>query len=179
LIETLVTGGILLAISSMTMLWLTSSSALWWTSSTQSHVRARTQEVLSRVTSELRNATRASAASPPNISIPAAPNNTSITCYLPADLDGNGLIVDALGNTEWGVTPIQYVHVPASNQLQRVVGAQVEVLANDVTGVTFVDRAIDASLYQNEVRITVTVQQPTPQGRTVSAISTTTIKLRN
>ena len=74
---------------------------------------------------------------------------------------------------------IQYVYVPAQLQLQRVQGANQVVLANDVQAVTFEDVTIDPTLSINEVKITMTMQRTTPQGRTVSATVVEIVKLRN
>ena len=67
---------------------------------------------MNRIQDELRNATRTAPASPPNISIPGAPNNISIQFYLP-NQDEDGINIDAFGNTQWNTgNPITYVYVP-------------------------------------------------------------------
>jgi len=180
LVETMVAGTLLVSLSLIATLWLTGVSDLWWTTTTQSDVRTATQQALSRMLSELRSATRTAAGSPPNAVIPAAPGNTTLTFYLPADVDGNGLIIDALGNTEWNVaTPVQYAYVPAQRRLVRIQAGQQVVLATDVTAVAFEDASLNPALYQNEVKITLTLQRVTPQRRTVSATAAEIVKLRN
>ncbi|MBI3331244.1 MAG: hypothetical protein HYZ96_03935 [Candidatus Omnitrophica bacterium] len=180
LVETMVAGTILVSISLAAVLWLTGVSDLWWTTTTQSEVRRASQQAVNRMVAELRSATRTAAASPPNASIPAAPGNTTATFYLPTDQDGNGFIVDAVGNTEWDtLNPVQYAYVPAQRQLVRIQGGQSRILANDVASVTFEDRTINPALYQNEVKIILTLQRTTPQRRTVSASAVETVKLRN
>jgi len=180
LVETIVAGGLLVSMSLIAMLWLTGTSTLWWTSTTQAQVRSDMQQSMSRMTAELRSATRSAAGSPPNAVIPAAPGNTTITFYLPTDADANGTIIDALGNIEWDVAnPIQYNYVAASQQVQRVQAGQTIILANSVTSATFDALNTNATLLPNEVRITMTMQKPTPQGRTVSSTSIVTVKLRN
>jgi hypothetical protein len=176
----MVAGSILLSMSLIAMLWLTGVSDLWWTTTTQSEVRTRSQQAVNRLVSELRSATRIAAGSPPNAVIPAAPGNTTMTFYLPGDLDLNGLIIDAAGNTEWdAAAPIQYVFVPAQQQLIRIQGAQQTVIANNVTAAAFDDRNTLATLANNEVQVSLTVQRTTPQRRTVSATSVEIVKLRN
>ncbi len=180
LIETMVVGTIFLSMGLVAVMWLNGASDLWWTTNTQAEVRESVHLAVNRVAAELRSSTRTAAGSPPNTSIPAAPGNTTMTCYLPADLDGNGKITDAIGNTEWdNANPVQYVYVPAQRQLQRVQGAQQVVLANDVLSVRFDDASIDPSLSTNEIRISLTLQKTSPQQRTVSATSTEIVKLRN
>ncbi len=176
----MVAGSILLSMSLIAMLWLTGVSDMWWTTTTQDEVRTRGQQAVNRIVSELRSATRTTQTVPPNATIPALPANTSITFYLPADLDLNGLIIDAAGNTEWDVAaPIQYVFVPAQRQLVRIQGGQQTVIANDVTAAAFDDRNTLATLSNNEVRVSLSVQRTTPQRRTVSATSVEIVKLRN
>ena len=148
----------------------------------QAHGDLRTggQLAMDQMVTELRHATRAAAGSPPNLTVPAAPNNTSLTFYLPADVDGNGLIVDAAGNIEWATgTPIQYQYNVAAKQLRRVADGNTRVLANDVTGVVFKDRTIDGSLNADEVSIQLTLQRTTPSGRAVSTTVNALVKLRN
>ena len=182
LIETMVAGSILLSMSLIAMLWLTGVSDLWWTSTTQGEVRTRSQQAVNRIVSELRSATRTAAGAPPNPNavIPAAPLNTSITFSLPIDLDLNGLIIDAVGNTERNTAaPIQYVFVPAQQQLLRIQGGQQTVIANDGAAAAFDDRNTLATLSNNEVRVSLSVQRTTPQRRIVSATSVEIVKLRN
>ncbi len=180
LVETMVAGGLLVSMSLIVMLWLTGTSALWWTSTTQAQVRSDLQQSMSRMAAELRSATRTAAGSPPNAVIPAAPGNTTITFYLPTDADANGTIIDALGNIEWDLAnAIQYNYVAASQQIQRVRVGQTIILANNVTSATFDALNTNATLLPSEVRITMTMQKPTPHGRTVSSTSIVTVKLRN
>ena len=176
----MVAGAILVSIGLLVVRWLTGVSELWWTATTQSETRTAVQQAVSRMTSELKAATRTGSPTPPAISIPAAPNNTQVTFYLPTDVDGDGTIVDASGNTEWdAANSIQYVYDAPSKQLRRVRGAQTVILAHDVTSATFNDVSIDASLFANELKITLTLQTTTPQHHTLSATSTEIVKLRN
>ncbi len=183
IVETMVTSTIFLSVGLMAVMWLNGASDLWWTTNTQAHVRETAHLAVNRMVFELRMGTRVGAGSPPNVAIPAAPNNTSITFYLPADLDpfdGNTTIVDALGDIEWdAANPVQYTYVPAQRQLLRVAGAQQTVIASDVTAARFDDAATDPTLGLNEVKVTITVQRLSPQQRTLSATSTEIVKFRN
>lgn len=180
LVETMVGSSLLVSIGLVAMLWLDGTVNLWWTTNTQSDVRVTAQQVMNRMLAELRSATRTGTGSPPNAAIPAAPGNTTMTFYLPTDMDGSGTIVDALGNTEWDTAnAVGYVYVPAQRQLARIRGAATTVLANDVQAVTFEDRTIDTALNQREVRIRLTVQKTTPRGQIVSATAVEIVKLRN
>jgi hypothetical protein len=176
----MVAGGILLSMSLITVMWLVGVSDMWWTTSTQSHVRTVSQQAVNRMVGELRSGTRTAAGSPPNAVIPAPPNNTTITFYLPTDTDLNGLIIDANGNTEWDVAqPVTFTFDAGLGQVQRIQNGQTIVIASGVSAAAFDDRNTLATLAVNEVQISVTVQQTTPQRRTVGGTSVEIVKLRN
>lgn len=182
LIETLVVGGLFASISLITTLWLSGVADLWWTSSTQAQARTSTHQAVSRMAKELRMATRIRPplGAPPNLTVPFPPDNIGVTFYLPRDLDGNGTIVDTVGAIEWDTaTSVQYVHDAAARQLLRVSGAQQQVVANDVISAVFDDRATDPSLAADEVRIRLTIEPRTPNGRRLQASSTEIVRLRN
>ena len=149
-------------------------------SQVQGDLRTTGHVAMDQMVTELRHATRAAAGSPPNLTIPASPNNTSLTFYLPADLDGNGFIIDAAGNIEWVTgTPIQYQYDAGTKQLRRIAGGATRVLANDVTQAVFKDRTIDGSLNPDEVSIQLTLQRVTSNGRSVSTTVSALVKSRN
>ena len=180
LVETMVAGTIMLSMSLIAALWLTGMSDLWWTTTVQSQLRTESQQVMNRLLTELRSATRTALGSPPNAAIPAVPNNTSMTFYLPRDLDNNGTIIDINGNTVWDVAnDVQYVYDAGQRQLLRVQAGNTVVLARDVNAVTFEHSGINPALRPNEVKITLTVQKMTPQRRTVAATAVEIVKLRN
>ncbi len=178
--EYAVAGTLLAVAGSLLLEFLIRQSDLLHMAETQSDVRSRAHLALEAMMTELRHATRAGGGSPPNVSIPAAPSNTSVTFYLPADLDGNGLIINAAGALEWdALAPVQYQYVPAARQLRRVSGAATRVLANDVELVEFRDQTLDASLGADEVRIQLTLRRVTPRGRVIAATDGAIVKLRN
>ncbi|MCM8824039.1 MAG: hypothetical protein NC822_05125 [Candidatus Omnitrophica bacterium] len=133
------------------------------------------------MTQELEKTTRTSPDIPsPNLSIPSKPNNNSVDFYLPIDIDGNGLIIDALGNTEWDKSnKIQYQYVPGLKQLRRLEKGNQYVIANNVVSIEFEDNSINPVLYNNELKIILTLEKVTPQNRTVSVNLTSIVKLRN
>ena len=179
-LEFLVVSSLLTVISGALAEFVSQNLQLQMLSQAQGDLRTTGYLAMDQMVTELRSATRAAAGSPPNLTVPAAPNNTSLTCYLPADLDGNGLIINAAGAIEWVVgTPIQYQYDAASRQLRRVAGGATRVLANDVTQAVFKDRSIDASLSADEVSIQLTLQRSTLNGRLVSTTVSALVKLRN
>ncbi len=180
LVEILVASSMALVVSGVLFEFFVHHADFLDTAAMESDLRSQVQLAVDDMLKELRHATRAAAGTPPNISIPAAPNNTRLTCYLPGDLDGNGMIIDAAGNLEWvTANPVQYQYDAPSQQLRRIDNTGTRVLANHVSSVSFEDRSIDASLLTDEVRIRLTLQDTTPHGRTLSASETTLIKLRN
>jgi len=179
-VELFVASVLVALISLLVMQWLTSESDLWELSMYRTHLRTQAEQAMDQVVSELRNATRTNPASPPNATIPPPPNNDRIQFYLPTDVDGNGLIVDASGATEWDpANPIDYQYDAVIQQLQRIEAGASRVFANDVVAVTFQDQTIDPSLYADEVRVFLTLQTITPHQRTVSVTSSSVVKLRN
>ena len=180
IVETLVVSGLLGSIALIAAVSIAGTSDLWATASTQNQVRTVAQLATRRMVDELRNATRAAAGSPPNLAIPALPNNTGITFYVPRDLDGDGLITDANGLTEWdNANPIQYTRNVAQQQLIRTRAGVQQVLANGVTDVRFDDITMDGTLGSNELRVRVTIQAPTSNRRTLTSASNEIVRLRN
>ena len=179
-IELLVAGSLAIMVSGILLEFLVRQTDFSDTVAMESDLRSQVQLATTDMLKELRHATRAAGGSPPNISIPAAPNNTTITFYLPADLDGNGMIIDAAGSLEWAVlNPVQYQYDAPSRQLRRIDNTGTRVIANTVSQVSFEDRTINASLLTDEVRIRLTLQDTTSRGRTLSAADTALVKLRN
>jgi len=95
--------------------------------------------------------------------IPSKPNNNSVDFYLLFDIDGNGLIIDSIGNTEWDTSnKIQYQYIPGLKQLRRLEGGNQYIIANDVTSIEFEDNSINPALYNNELKIILTLKRLTP-----------------
>ena len=165
-IELLVAGSLAIMVSGILVEFLVRHTDFSDTVAMESDLRSQVQLATTEMLKELRHATRATAGSPPNVSIPAAPNNTTMTFYLPADLDGNGMIIDAAGNLEWAVlNPVQYQYDAPLRQLRRIDNTGTRVIANTVSMVSFEDRTINASLLTDEVRIRLTSQYTTSHGR--------------
>jgi hypothetical protein len=178
LIETLVVGGLFASISLMTTLWLSGVADLWWTSSTQAHARTTVQQAVSRMGKELRMTTRTSGGVIP-LFIPLAPDNTQAAFYLPTDWDGNGLIVNAQGGIEWDMVETEYVYDAATRHVLRVYGGAQQIIANDVVSAQFDDQSIDPALADDEVRIRLSMELATPNGRQLQASASEIVRLRN
>ncbi|MCM8826707.1 MAG: hypothetical protein NC904_04225 [Candidatus Omnitrophica bacterium] len=181
LIEVLLSASILAVISAIMLSFFIQGSNLWQLITNQSDLRSIARNAMNYMTQELEKTTRTSPDIPsPNLSIPSKPNNNSVDFYLPIDIDGNGLIIDALGNTEWDKSnKIQYQYVPGLKQLRRLEKGNQYVIANNVVSIEFEDNSINPVLYNNELKIILTLEKVTPQNRTVSVNLTSIVKLRN
>ena len=180
LVELMVTFAIVMAGGAALLLFLQQQTSFIETTSTGGDVRTRAQLALETVANELRLATRKAGGSPPNVTIPAAPGNTSLTLYLPADVNGDGRIVDAQGNVEWNTaTPVQYQYDAGNNQLLRTAGASTRVVVSNVSGVIFEDQTHNGALNSNEIKVRLTLQQATAHQRTLSSATSMIVKLRN
>ncbi len=179
--EMLMAALIFAIVSTLVTLFFIQGSNLWESITGQSDLRSAARNAITYMTQELRNATRTGTGNPsPNIAIPSKPNNHSIDFYLPADLDGNGLIIDTLGNTEWDTSnKIQYQYVPGQNMLRRLEKGNQYIISNEVTSIEFEDNSIDSSLAISEVRIKLTLQRTLPQSKTASVTMASIVKLRN
>ena len=181
IMEMLMAALIFAIVSTLTALFFIQGSSLWESITGQSDLRSVARNAMTYMTQELRNATRTGTGHPsPNMVIPSKPNNHSIDFYLPADLDGNLLIIDALGNTEWDTNnKIQYQYVPGLNILRRLEGGNQYIISHEVSNIEFEDNSIDSSLAINEVRIKLTLQRLLPQNKTASVSMAAVIRLRN
>jgi len=174
-------SGIILAIMAVAVLeLLTRQSDFFEVSTTAGELRTDAERAVGDIARELRLATRDTPGVAPSITVPAAPGNTAVTFFVPQDVDGQNGVLDAIGDVEWDATnPIQFQYDAAARQLRRVEGAAVRVVANDVEAVTFEDRAIDNSLYNDEVKVNLTLSRTTPHRRTVAETASTVVRLRN
>ena len=74
----------------------------------------------------------------------------SIQFRIPEDANGDGSVVDAAGNIEWGVPIVYRIN---NQQITRTQGAAVQVLANGVTALGF--RRLAASPLVLEMNVTI------------------------
>ncbi|MEW6101388.1 MAG: prepilin-type N-terminal cleavage/methylation domain-containing protein [Candidatus Omnitrophota bacterium] len=181
LVEVLVAGAILAVISAIMLSFFLQGTNLWQILTGESELRSSARNAMNYMTLELRSATRTSSEIPsPNLTIPSQPNNNSMDFYLPVDMDGNGLIIDALGATEWDHSNrIQYQYVPGLKRLRRLEQGNEYIIADDVASIEFEDNSIDPNLYNDELKIILTLEKVTAQNRTVSVTLASIVKLRN
>lgn len=181
LAEVVVGIGILAVISTFMLIFVIQGSNLWNLLISESDLRSYGRNAMNFMAQELRNATRTSTQTPsPNLVIPSKPNNRSVDFYLPKDMDNNGLIIDALGATEWDKSnKIQYQYVPGQKMLRRLEKGNHFTIAQDISSIEFEDNTINASLQANELKILLTLSRNLPAHKTATASFTSIIKLRN
>lgn len=146
----------------------------------QGDIRTKAQIALDVMANELRQATRKAAGSPPNATITDVNGNPTLTFYVPADVNGDGRIIDGAGNIEWDtVQSIQYQYNAALKQIIRTQGAATHVIATHVNSASFQDQTSNALLNANEIRLQMTFQEQTSHRRIPTATVATVVTLRN
>jgi prepilin-type N-terminal cleavage/methylation domain-containing protein len=148
---------------------------------TQADLQGQARNALDEMSSELKQATRASNQTPsPNLFFPTSPDNRNIDFCLPMDLDANGYLTNTNGTIEWDTTNhIQYLYNATGRQIIRMKNGVDKTLANNVLDVRYIDITYDSSLAINELKIVLSLSKTTPHGRTMSTAATATVKLRN
>jgi len=148
---------------------------------TQADLQGQARNALDEMSSELKQATRASNQTPsPNLSFPTAPDNRNIDFCLPFDLDANGYLTNANGTIEWDTTNhVRYLYNATGRQIVRTHNGVDKILANNVLDVRYIDISYDNTLAINELKVVLSLSKTTPRGRTMSTAATATVKLRN
>jgi type II secretory pathway component PulJ len=181
LVEVLIAMSILIVVSMVLVTFSIQGSEMWHLITSQSDLRSSARNAMHFMTQELQGATRKSGEIPPaDLSIPPRPNNTTMSFYLPRDIDGNGLIIDAFGKTEWDKNNrIQYQYFPDVRRLCRLEQGNQYIIAQDVASIAFEDQSIDPSLYDNEVRIIMRLERTTQRARIIRVDLTSLVRMRN
>lgn len=119
LAEVIVATAVFTVISSLMLMFFVQGSNIWNMLTAQSDLRSSARNAMLFMQQELRNATHTSQETPsPNLT---TPTSSQVDFYLPKDIDGNGLIINALGATEWDKSnKIQYQYVPGQKRLRRL-----------------------------------------------------------
>lgn len=183
LVEIVVAASIFVILSGIMLTFFIQGLNLWQLITSQSNLRSIAANAMNYIKQELQKTTHTSSEIPsPNLFIPSEPNNNSVDFYLPADSeeDNNDIIIDDIGNTEWDMdNKIQYQYVPGEKQLRRLEKGEQYIIANNVSSIKFEDNSINPALYNNELKIVLTLESATPQNRVVSVTLTSILKLRN
>jgi prepilin-type N-terminal cleavage/methylation domain-containing protein len=110
---------------------------------------------------------------PAQISLLINSSSPSLTFKMPHDNNGDGTILDALGNIEWS-QDITYA-LNANNQITRTFAGTTSVLANNIVNLQFSRPAAPFNLLQ----IDITARKAAITGRIIQDSGQIMIKMRN
>jgi prepilin-type N-terminal cleavage/methylation domain-containing protein len=188
LIEALVASAIsLMAISMIYSIYLSGNDA-WDARRYQAEIQAQGRLAMDMMVKELRETTRMSTQNPsPNLVIPSSPNNKQIDFYLPTyeNITVNGtntsvVHLDTDSAIEWDHgNKIQYQYVPGQKMLRRLEKGNFTTIALNVTDVQFIDQGIDPTLFNNELKILLSIARTTAKQRNITMNFTGMVRLRN
>lgn len=148
---------------------LAGGQSAWYTGDVQIELNQEIRKAIFTMDRQLRQ-TRTSVIS----GVPADDNYyTTITFKVPQDLDGDGDVIDSLGNLEWS-GDITY-SLNANNQIIRSTLSGSSILANNISSLQF------RRPYGNPeiVQIYITAQKTTVLGRNLQAGIMSSVKVRN
>lgn len=182
LVEVMVASLIFLIILGTILNIYISGSEVYENNKIQADLQAQARMGLNSMTSELSNATKTTppiGASPPNIFIPAAPGNNTMTFYLPVLVQDPitfkpRVSISAGGAIVWNSNvPVVYQYDSGQRTLFRTSGGAQTVIARDVASVLF------TNVSNFEVMVVLTLSKNTPRGRSISTTLSSIIRLRN
>lgn len=180
LTELMIVSSILLVLSGTALEYFVRQADFIQTMSLGHHLNSQARLAVEQMVKELRHGTLAAGTSPPDVSIPAAPGNTTVTLYPLVDFDGNQAIVDSAGNLEWDtVNPVTFQYDANARQLLRVAAGATRVMVSHVEMVAFTDDTMDGMLDDDEVRILLMLAENTSRGRRVAHTVSAIVQLRN
>jgi len=181
LIEVMIASFIFLMILGVLLNIYISGSEVYENNKIQADLQAQARMGLNSVVNELSNATKTTPPGGltfPNILIPPAPGNNTITFYLPTyvldtitlkprvSINANGIII-------WNNTPIVYQYDAGQRTLARVSSGVQTILARDVTSVQFLN------VSSTEISVVLTLSKMTPKQRNITITLSSIIRLRN
>lgn len=169
LVELMVAVFIFSLIFAAIFMVLSSGEISWYIGDARVLLNQEIRKPLLTINKELRQS-RASVIS----GVPADDNfYNTITFKLPEDTDGDGDVVDGLGNMEWS-QDITY-SLSANNQIIRTAASGSSVLASNISTLQFMRPAGNP----DTVQINIAAQKKAVTGRNLQSGITTSIKMRN
>ena len=165
LIETLVSVLIFSIIAMSIFLVMSIGQRSWFTGDASMEVRQQIIVALTRMNSELAETTSSQTNLTANV--PA----TSITFKIPHDNNGDGTVVDTLGNIEWS-TPIIY-SCDASNNLKRTYAGTTLIIGRDISSLQF------TNTQSRLIQVDITAQKTDNMGKVLQDTEQSIIKMRN
>jgi len=181
LVEVMVASLIFLMILGTILNIYISGSEVYENNKIQADLQAQARMGLNSMASELSNATKINppgGVTFPNIFIPPAPGNTTMTLYLPTYVIDMVTLkprvsINAAGGIVWNNTPIVYQYDAGQRTLARVSNGVQTILARDVASVQF------TNVSSTEINVTLTLSKLTPKQRNIIITLSSVIKLRN
>jgi prepilin-type N-terminal cleavage/methylation domain-containing protein len=110
---------------------------------------------------------------PSQISLGSGSSSSSLIFAIPADIDGDGTVLDSSGNIEWSST-ITYA-TNGANQITRTDSGGTVIVANNISTLQFTRPVAPLNILQ----IDVTSQKTSVSGRQLQDAGQITIKMRN
>lgn len=148
---------------------LSSGQASWYTADVQIELQQEIRKALMVMNTQLRQS-----GSSVISGVPADDNYyTSITFKIPQDLDGDGDVIDSIGNIEWS-NNITY-SLDSNRILRTVEGGATSILANQISNLRF----LRPSGAPNIIEIGITAQKDNVFGRSLQLGVSSSVKMRN
>jgi len=165
LIETLVSILIFAIIVMSIFLVMSIGQRSWFTGDASMEIRQQLIIAITRMNSELSETN--SAQTNLTADVPAF----SITFKIPHDNNGDGTVVDTLGNIEWS-TPITYAR-DASNNLIRTYAGVSSIIGRDISFLQF------TNTQSRLIQVDITAQKTDNTGKLLQDVEQSIIKMRN
>jgi len=167
LVEILVSVSILLILIFALFAVMEVGRNSWFTGDTSVQLRQEIIKAFMTMERELKE-TR-----PAQISLTAGSSGSSLTFKIPQDNNGDGTILDSLGNVEWS-GDITYA-LDGSGQIIRTASGATVILTQDITSLQFTRPSSPPDILQ----IDITAQKASDQGRQMQDSGQLIVKMRN
>ena len=110
---------------------------------------------------------------PAQTSLASGSSSASLTFRIPQDTDGDGTILDSLGNIEWS-PQITYA-LNGSHQITRTASGATTVMANNISVLQFTRPLSPVNILQ----VDITASKNTTFGRQIQDLGQITFEMRN
>jgi len=181
LIEVMIASFIFIMILGVILNIYLSGSEVYENSKIQTDLQAQARMGSNSMVNELSNATKTTPPGGltfPNILIPPAPGNNTITFYLPTYIMDvitlkPRVSINSTGIIAWNNTPIIYQFNSNQRTLVRVSNGVQTILARDVSSVQFIN------VSGTEISVVLALSKTTPKQRNITITLSSIIRLRN
>ena len=167
IVESLISGLILSVIMIALGFTMVVGKGVLFTSDIPTQLRQNILFALTSMTRELRQT------APAKTNLGAGASSNSIVFKIPHDNNGDGTVVDSLGNIEWS-NDITYARNGAG-QLTRISGGVTSIIAPNISTLQFSRPVGEDSIIQ----IDITARKTDPLGRVLQDAEQAILKMRN